>query len=249
MTEAEWLACDDPTSMLTFVRGRVTDRKLRLLGCACCFRIRATLFDSTETIRLLEGIERFADGKIEPAELVAIGHAHWRASTLKWRNTSDPAFAAESAVGRLWPEVRIEDVMRSTCEIATYEAYCQAADRSSRERSYRWWRRGPKLSGEQIQKAQSEGMAAERLAQTALLRDIFGNPFRPAALDPAWRTSTAVALAKHIYESRDFSAMPILADALQDADCDNVEILDHCRDAKQVHVRGCWVVDLVLGKE
>ncbi|MBA4190361.1 MAG: hypothetical protein C0467_20430 [Planctomycetaceae bacterium] len=81
-----------------------------------------------------------------------------------------------------------------------------------------------------------------------LLRDIIGNPFRPTTLSSAWWSDTAVSLAKHIYESRDFSAMPILADALQDADCDNDDVLNHCRDPQQVHVRGCWVVDLVLGK-
>jgi hypothetical protein len=64
-----------------------------------------------------------------------------------------------------------------------------------------------------------------------------------------WHTSTAVALASQMYDSRDFSAMPILADALQDAGCDNDDILNHCRDKDQNHVRGCWVVDLVLGKE
>jgi hypothetical protein len=84
--------------------------------------------------------------------------------------------------------------------------------------------------------------------QSALLRDIFGNPFRPVAFDPAWRTSTAVALAEQMYDSRDFGAMPILADALQDAGCDSEDILNHCR-APGDHVRGCWVVDLVLGKE
>jgi hypothetical protein len=81
-----------------------------------------------------------------------------------------------------------------------------------------------------------------------LVRDIFGNPFRPVTFSPSWRTDTAVSLARQMYESREFSAMPILADALQDAGCDNDDILNHCRDAKQVHVRGCWVVDLVLGK-
>jgi hypothetical protein len=90
--------------------------------------------------------------------------------------------------------------------------------------------------------------AAEERAQCDLLRDIFGNPFRPMAFDPTWRTDTAVALAKGMYESRDFGAMPILADALQDAGCDNADVLNHCRDEKQPHVRGCWVVDLVLGK-
>jgi hypothetical protein len=63
-----------------------------------------------------------------------------------------------------------------------------------------------------------------------------------------WRTSTAVALAKEMYDSRGFGAMPILADALQDAGCTSDDILGHCRDVHATHVRGCWVVDLVLGK-
>ena len=82
-----------------------------------------------------------------------------------------------------------------------------------------------------------------------VLREIFGNPFRPVSFSPDWRTDTAVTLARQMYDSREFSAMPILADALQDAGCDNDEVLSHCRDAKQAHVRGCWVVDGVLGKE
>ncbi len=90
--------------------------------------------------------------------------------------------------------------------------------------------------------------ATECAAQTALLRDIFGNPFRPDSFSPLWCTDTAVSLAHQMYESREFGAMPILADALQDAGCDNDDVLDHCRAANQVHVRGCWVVDLVLGK-
>jgi hypothetical protein len=85
--------------------------------------------------------------------------------------------------------------------------------------------------------------------QARLLRDIFGNPFRPIALDPAWLTSDVLALARGIYDERAFDRMPILADALQDAGCDSEDVLNHCRDANQVHVRGCWVVDLVLGKE
>jgi hypothetical protein len=75
-----------------------------------------------------------------------------------------------------------------------------------------------------------------------------GNPFRSVAFDPRWRTSTAVGLARTMYDDRDFGAMPILADALQDAGCEDAAILNHCRDPHQVHVRGCWVVDLVLGK-
>ena len=82
--------------------------------------------------------------------------------------------------------------------------------------------------------------------QADLVRDIFGNPFRPVAFDPNWRTSTAAALARTMYEAREFSAMPILADALQDAGCENADVLAHCRGLGP-HVRGCWVVDGVLG--
>jgi hypothetical protein len=89
---------------------------------------------------------------------------------------------------------------------------------------------------------------ADRADLADLLRDVFGNPFRPAAADPSWLTSTVVALASQMYDSRDFSPMPILADALQDAGCDNADILDHCRGTG-LHVRGCWVVDLVIGKD
>jgi len=85
-------------------------------------------------------------------------------------------------------------------------------------------------------------------AEAALLRDIFGNPFRPVAFSPEWRTSTVVSLAKSMYDSRNFGPMPLLADALQDAGCEHEDILDHCRDANITHVRGCWVVDGVLGK-
>jgi hypothetical protein len=85
-------------------------------------------------------------------------------------------------------------------------------------------------------------------AQTDLLREIIGNPFRPVAVDSAWLTSDVVALATGIYAEKAFDRMPILADALQDAGCENEDILTHCRGPGP-HVRGCWVVDRLLGKE
>jgi hypothetical protein len=81
----------------------------------------------------------------------------------------------------------------------------------------------------------------------AILRDIFGNPFRPVSAEPSWLTSTVLQLAGGIYAGRAFDRLPILADALQDAGCDTTDILAHCRGPGP-HVRGCWVVDLVLGK-
>jgi hypothetical protein len=82
----------------------------------------------------------------------------------------------------------------------------------------------------------------------AVMREIFANPFRPLEFDPAWRTTSVVQLAQRIYESREFFAMPVLADALQNAGCDNAAVLDHCRAPGQ-HLRGCWVLDLVLDTE
>jgi hypothetical protein len=112
------------------------------------------------------------------------------------------------------------------------------------------WR--PHLYRDVVRVLSNEGGLDEAAANWLLcdlFRDIFGNPFRPVSFSPSWQTDTAVALARQMYDSRDFGAMPILADALQDAGCDSDDILAHCRDPKQVHVRGCWVVDLVLGKE
>ncbi len=91
------------------------------------------------------------------------------------------------------------------------------------------------------------GHDREAFPEMSLLYDIFGNPFTPVSFDCEWRTSTVVSLAKGMYESRDFCAMPVLADALQDAGCERAEFLDHCRGTGP-HVRGCWVVDLVLRK-
>lgn len=85
------------------------------------------------------------------------------------------------------------------------------------------------------------------------------DPFIPVDFDPNWRTSDVVAIARGMYEKRDFSPMPLLADALQDAGCDDESILNHCRSnnaailnlcpATGPHVRGCWVVDLILNKK
>ncbi|QEL14012.1 hypothetical protein PX52LOC_00874 [Limnoglobus roseus] len=88
----------------------------------------------------------------------------------------------------------------------------------------------------------------EREEQGPLLRDIFGNPFRPVAFTPSWLTPTAVGLAEGIYADCAFDRLPILADALQDAGCEDAEVLGHCR-SDGPHVRGCWVVDGVLGRD
>ena len=88
----------------------------------------------------------------------------------------------------------------------------------------------------------------EEAEQARLLRDIVGNPFRPANTEIAWVTPIVVALAQAIYDDRAFDRLPVLADALEEAGCIDADILGHCREPDP-HVRGCWVLDLLLGKE
>lgn len=86
--------------------------------------------------------------------------------------------------------------------------------------------------------------------QVELLRDIVANPYSPVKLDPAWlqwNGGVIRKMADSIYDDRAFDRLPILADALEDAGCTNEVLLKHCR-SKGPHVRGCWAVDLLLGK-
>ena len=96
--------------------------------------------------------------------------------------------------------------------------------------------------------AQSASGEAERFAQAALLREVFGPlPFRPVAVEPGWLRPGVVRLARTVYEERAFDRLPALADLLQQAGCANAELLAHCRSGGP-HVRGCWAVDVLLGK-
>jgi hypothetical protein len=101
---------------------------------------------------------------------------------------------------------------------------------------------------------QDEGREREteaRRAMANILRDIFGNAFRPSAPPPpavlTWNDGTVRRMAQGIYDGREFGRMPILADALLDAGCDDEEVLQHCRQQGALHTRGCWVIDLLLG--
>jgi hypothetical protein len=103
---------------------------------------------------------------------------------------------------------------------------------------------------DQAEAAYRRAVAAKRGEQCSLLRDIFGNPFNTTTLAPPWLTwhgGLLDSMAQRMYDSRDFSDMPVLADALEEAGCQDQDILGHCRSGGE-HVRGCWVVDLLLGK-
>jgi hypothetical protein len=82
----------------------------------------------------------------------------------------------------------------------------------------------------------------------ALLREVAGNPYRPVIVAPSWLNADVLRLAQGAYDESRFDDLPILADALEDAGCADEALLSHLRSAGP-HVRGCWALDLILGKE
>ena len=176
--------------------------------------------------------EAHADGLTTSEEMQA---AHDAA-----RDAADEGFVTNSAY---WAAMAARKLWHDWTELGEAAGHALTAQ-TYQELGAVWAGREPPIGSEVFAAACRTG--EERTIR--LIRDIYGNPFRPVTFDPSWRTSTAVGLARSMYESRDFAAMLILADALEDAGCDSPDVLAHCRDPKGVHVRGCWVVDLVLGK-
>jgi hypothetical protein len=218
MTEAEWLACEDLQRLIKSRRHSSYDRKLRLFACACVRNVKDHLSDGP-WLAAVQVAESFADDPSCKAELDEMYHS----STRVW-----------GEAGHDWAAI-----ISTGLTVLTPEAGWAALHASSHS---------CKVGVPKGRASRKAAMAAIRQHNLTLFRCVFGNPFRQVACLPEWRTGTALAIAQQMYESRDFSAMPILADALQDAGCDNDDILNHCRDPQATHVRGCWVVDLVLGK-
>lgn len=219
MTEAEWLACTDPQKMLEFLGRKPSDRKFRLVACAFCRRIWHML-KHADCRSAVETSEQFADRKATLKELT-------KALTKAARTSDDDAWR------RGLKAYKAEEAITAVCN-----AVARPGQRESQKAVF-----AAEAAADAV-----EDTTAERLAQASLIRDIFGNPFRPVTISPAWQTANLVALAQAIYDERAFDRMPILSDALEDAGCTNADVLNHCRQPGE-HVRGCWVVDMVLGKK
>jgi hypothetical protein len=245
MTEAEWLECGNPRRMLEYL-GRIenfSQRKLRLFAVACCREI-VHLCPEPQRLFLtgLEAAERFADGLISEAELTEadepLVEIERRLEDGPEDDSLDVTLSSCKAVGQTMcldeadhPYLyRMADVILHVTNAVAFESCPHPWD----ERNVGLW---------------TQTAEAKKVSLAAIVREIFGNPFCPITFPSAWRTSDVMLLAQGIYDAKAFDQMPILADALQDAGCDSEDILAHCREAKQAHVRGCWVVDLVLGKE
>jgi len=236
-TEADWIECKDPTFMwwrlehpirsfldrvlirLHYrVAKRPSTRKIYLYCCACARRVWQVIQD-TRLRQAIETAELFADG------LVAREKVTFAGLEVEMFDRFDVETEPESDQFAL--------VLALGNPTQTSHAAAQLAGWAARR-------------GQEPYNA--EVCDAEYVVQASLLRCIFGNPFRPVTVSPAWQTANVLELARTIYDERAFDRMPILADALEEAGCTNREILSHCRGAGP-HVRGCWVVDLLLGKE
>jgi hypothetical protein len=225
MTETEWLACTNPTAMVNFLREKAGDRKLRLFFCACC-RSVWHLLDEPLLRRAVEVAERHADGLADDQQLQALGRELCPA--FPYFTGSLKAAAAFSAVaGRGIFPVRAPS---AAVELTYTEAALQALDQGRTH-------------------IPIETKAGFHHFQAHLLRCIVGPlPFHLVSVQDDWRTTSVAAIDQAIYEDRAFDRMPELADALERAGCADAEILAHCRGPGP-HVRGCWVVDLLLGKD
>ncbi len=238
MNEAQWRKNADPTKMLEHLRTctslttrRRGTRKLRLFACACARR-SWDLIQSNEGREALVTAERYADGLARRSDLTSAFSA-LRRRTKPWKDwldgigflTTDPsAFqaAASLIIFSTWP---IKERARNVANEAG-------------------------LTGRAGMKAVLGAYWGHRRWLCDVFRDIWGNPFRNVQLARAWlawNNGAVSRIARQIYDERRFESLPILADALEDAGCANQDILSHCRSSVE-HVRGCWVVDLLLGK-
>jgi hypothetical protein len=237
MTESEWLVCITPAPMLDYLIANdlITDRKQRLFDCACVRRIWHLLLDERGR-RAVEIAEKYADGlavlhELREAQGVALAAADAQA-TLHLPGIPNSYSVLAAAAEAAWEFRNGVDPLRHAAEAHAWEGLAQFRPPERR-----------------LAKAK---LADEQIVQAALLRDIVGNPFRnpfhPLTFDPSWRSLDADRLASFMYSNRAFNRMPALGESLEIAGCRDQEILRHCREPGE-HVRGCWVVDLVMREE
>jgi hypothetical protein len=238
MTEEEWLACLDVRTLTKFLPQPLSRRKTTLTVCGYGRRIEEFV-PARWVVNYLDQAEKEADGPALPE--VSYEEVNRRVQRLEtgFEINSAPRTLCYSLLWSLFTT----SGSRPFIGPANYQAL-RAAVAQSRSPDPRFSFNPKEHSPDWVAAYEDE-----EVCQAAIVRDVFGNPFRPVAVDPQWLTSDVLALARGIYEERAFDRMPILADALQDAGCDSDDVLTHCRDASAPHVRGCWVVDLVLGKK
>jgi hypothetical protein len=225
MTEQQWLTETDPKPLLEFLKGKASARSYWLFTANCWRRWEHMLEDDKSRNGII-ALEALAEGQtIEDQHLnLMVGGEICICCGGKYGSSVSGLSSAAglSSIG-LALSRRPEDAAYTAIYSMQMVADAEAAE---------------------AEQAESDKY---RRIYRPLIAEIFGNPFRPVTVHPSWLTSDVRLLATGIYEEKAFDRLPILADALQDAGCGNDEILNHCR-SEGPHVRGCWVVDLLLGK-
>jgi hypothetical protein len=240
VTEAEWVACADPARMLAYLAASASGRKTRLFATACCRR-NWHLLDPEFSRPAVEVIEQYADGLATDRDLANVHlAARQRGRETERRMGSRPSPEADLAYRRSQQfhlvgyaaqangDLGMVLIYTTQCRLRGVVGYRPVIDREAHDQWHRL-------------------VGRDKADLADLVRDVFANPFRPVVVDPGWRTADVLAVARGIYEERAFDRLPLLADALMDAGCADEDVLGHCRSTGP-HVRGCWVVDLVLGR-
>ncbi|OAI40313.1 hypothetical protein AYO40_04900 [Planctomycetaceae bacterium SCGC AG-212-D15] len=232
MSEGEWLICSDPTRMLKFVGANCSTRKFRLLGCGLARQIWHLLTDERSRAAV-EISERYADGLAEKAELDAAIALAMVVADGAYSGSAAPDAAAYATSTAVDTAAALSVQAMALALSTSADAVACAVAETTPDKEY--------------DKKCEAARTAHCSAQCCLLRDMFGPlPFRRVTLQGL--TPVVTTLAGSIYAEGAWDRLPILGDSLEEAGCTDVEILGHCRAATS-HVRGCWVVDLVLGKE
>ena len=234
MTETEWLDCTDPKAMLDLLneKHKASPRKLRLVVCAWVRRVwNEVIRYGPEYCVWMDAAERCAD---EPDDA-----ERWqRFAQAEGRGDNFALFAVLSA-SRAVASNDNATILQHALEASKMICACI-------------WEYTPLESEDADERfsTQQANDAAELVRQCNLIRDVFDNPFRRGTFKHAWRKPEVVELAKMLYDRRAFDCLPGLADVLVQKrfGCKNADILNHCRQPGE-HVRGCWALDLILGKE
>jgi hypothetical protein len=244
MTERQWLRSRTVGTLLHRLPEGVSDRQLLLFACACARRFWGHLSDPRSR-GAVEATEEYAEG---------------RASRRAVREALAAALDAERAVRKdfRYPECNPAYVAAAVAHLPDFTD--QGRERVNAHLAYVTWA-AVRAAGFLPASAPCEGIgdlralaeavrADEARAQIALLRDVAAGVFRPVVPEPSWlrwKDGCVGRIARHVYDERCFADLPILADALLDAGCDDEALLTHLRGGGP-HVRGCWALDLLLGQ-
>jgi hypothetical protein len=228
-TERAWLTSTTPASLLRTLKGKRLPRQRRLFAVACCRRAFDEMADPGSR-QAVEVAERYVDGWAGREELQAGYEAAGQVAAVRMERCL--AAAGPGQLAAAWNVWRLAHAAQLACAASGME-----------EASAEILKRASRLGAPYDQR--------EKQAHSELIRDVFGNPFRPPpALEAGWlrwQDGAVPKLARALYEERRFEDAPVLADALEEAGCTDADILGHLR-GPGLHARGCWLVDLILGR-